>query len=133
MGGLIQPPPVENRVKCSIINKLLQLMIRTLKKARCLANGCVIDMFLFTEYPVNSIENITLMFTWKHIYNSKFSCNPLTEKLYMHTYKGLITVIIQMSIPISLIAENIIHILSNELDHKTANKNRLLKTINIVI
>ena len=78
---------VELLLNCSTINKLLQLMIRTLKKAGCLANGCVIDMFLFIEYPVNSIENITLMFTWKHIYNSKFSCNPLTEKLYMHTYK----------------------------------------------
>ena len=54
---------IELLLKCSIINKLLQLMIRTLKKAGCLASGCSMDMFLFNDYPVNSIENITLIFT----------------------------------------------------------------------
>ena len=109
----------QSRVKlmlnCSTTNKLLQPVIRILKKAGCLSNGCKIDMFLFDKYPVNLIENITLMFTWKYVYNSKFTGSPLTERPYIRAYEGLVAVIIQMSIPTSLIARNIIHILSDEL------------------
>ena len=72
---------VELMLNCDITSKILQLMIRILKKAGCLSNGCKIDMFLFDRYPVNSIENITLMFTWKFIYNNKFTDCPLKEPM----------------------------------------------------
>ena len=77
-------------------------MIRILKKAGCLSNGCKIDMFLFDRYLFDSIENITLMFTWKFIYNSKFTGCLLSGRPYMTAYEGLVAVIIHMSIPISL-------------------------------
>ena len=51
---------VELLLNCSITNRLLQLMIRILRKGGCLKNGCKIYMFLFKRYPVNSLENITL-------------------------------------------------------------------------
>ena len=72
-------------------------------------------MFLFARYPINSIKNITLMFTWKFIYNSKFSGCPLSGRPYMLAYEGLVAVIIHMSILISLIAKNIMSILNEEL------------------
>ena len=55
---------VELLVNCNITNKVLHLMIRVLRKAGCLNIGCKMDMFLFDRYPVDSIANITLMFTW---------------------------------------------------------------------
>ena len=108
---------VELILNCNTTNKLLQLMIRILKKAGCLANGCKLDMFLFERYPVDSIENITLMFTWKFIYNSKFTGCPLSVRPYMIAYEGLVAVIIHMSISISLIAKNIISMLKSELQN----------------
>ena len=90
-------------------------MIRILRKAGCLSDGCKIDMFLFYRYPVNSIENVTLMFTWKFIYNNKFLDQSLNEKYYLRAYKGLVAIIIHMSIPISLWAMNIEKILTAEL------------------
>ena len=90
-------------------------MIRILRKAGCLKNGCKIDMFLFERYPINLIENITLMFTWKHIYNNKFVDQSLSEISYLRTYRGLVTVIVHMAIPISLWAMNIAKILRDEL------------------
>ena len=106
---------VELMLNCSTTSKLLQRMIRVLKKAGCLSDGCKMDMFLFDRYPIDSIENITLMFTWKFIYNSKFTSCPLSGRPYMLAYEGLVAVIIHMSIPISLIAKNIKSILNNEL------------------
>ena len=100
-------------LNCSVTNKLLQLIIRILKKSGCLASGCIIEMFLFAKYPISSIENITLMFTWKYLYNSKFAQTSMTERLYLHTYKGLIAVIIEMSIPLSLVAKSIMETLCN--------------------
>ena len=57
------------------------------------------------------------MFTWKFIYNSKFNGCPLSGRPYMLAYEGLVAVIIHMSIPISLIAKNIISILKDELQN----------------
>ena len=94
----------------------MQLMIRILKKAGCLNNGCKIDMFLFQRYPIDSIENITLMFTLKHIYNSKYNEQPFTERTFLLAYKGLTALITRMSIPISLWAMNVNKILSKELN-----------------
>ena len=51
---------VELMLNCGTTNKLLQLVIRILKKAECLSNGCKIDMFLFDKYPVDSIEKMEI-------------------------------------------------------------------------
>ena len=102
---------VELLLNCNITSKILQLMIRVLRKAGCLSIGCKIDMFLFDRYPVSSIENITLMFTWKFIYNSKFNDCPLKERTFLGAYRGLIAIIIHMSLPISLMTKNITNIL----------------------
>ena len=67
------------------------------------------------RYPVNSIEHVTLMFTWKFIYNKKFLDQSLNEKSYLRAYIGLVTIIVHMSIPISLWAMNIEKILTAEL------------------
>ena len=72
---------------------------------------------MFEKYPIYSIENITLMFTWKFIYNSKFTGCPLSGRPYMVANEGLVAVIIHMSIPISLIVKNIISILKGELQN----------------
>ena len=71
--------------------------------------------FLFYRYPFSSIENITLMFTWKFIYNNKFTDCPLKERPYLRAYEGLVAVIIHISMPISLLAGNIMKILIDEL------------------
>ena len=90
-------------------------MVRILRKAGCLGNGCKVEMFLFHRYPIDSMENLSLMFTLKFIYNSKFKEQPFNEKTFLLAYKNLITLIIRMSIPISLWALNIDKILSEEL------------------
>ena len=65
---------LENRVEimlnCVRTNNILQFLIRVSKKAGGLQNSCKIDMFLFKNYPIDSIENISLMFIWKSVYNS---------------------------------------------------------------
>ena len=72
-------------------------------------------MFLFQRYPIDSMENVTLMFTLKFLYNSKFNEQPLTEKAFLLAYRGLTSLIIRMSIPISLWAMNVNNILVKEL------------------
>ena len=105
---------VELLLNCKVTNKILQLMVRVLRKAGCLNYGCKIDVFLFERYPANSIENVTLIFVWKHIYNSKFTDCPLNERTFLGAYKGMIAIIIRMSLPISLMAKNIMNILIDE-------------------
>ena len=61
--GNIPENRVETMLNCSRSNNILQFLIRVLKKAGKLSNGCQIDMFIFKNYPINSIENIALMFT----------------------------------------------------------------------
>ena len=90
-------------------------MIRIIRKAGCLSIGCKMDMFLFEMYLVNSIENITLIITWKYIYNNKFLDQSLNEISYLRAYKGLVAIIVHMSIPILLWAMNIERILTAEL------------------
>ena len=90
-------------------------MIRILRKAGCLSNGCKVDMFLFYGYPIDSMENLSLMFTLKFLYNNKFKEEPLNEKIFLLAYKSLIALIVRMSIPISLWAVNINKILTEEL------------------
>ena len=83
------------------------------KKAGKLSYGCKINMFLFENYP------IFLMFTWKHIYNSKYSNDSLLCVPYAFTFKNLISVITHMSLPLTLTAMDILKILDHELKTKT--------------
>ena len=64
---------VELMMNCSRTNNLLQFLIKIMKKAGGLQRGCKIDMLMLKNYQIDSIENITLMFTWKHVYNSKYN------------------------------------------------------------
>ena len=75
-------------------------------------------MFLFKNYPINSIENISLMFTWKHIYNSKYSNDSLLCIPYAFAFRNLIAVITHMSLPVTLTAKYILKILDLELKTK---------------
>ena len=113
----------ENRTEvmlnCARSNNILQFLIRILKKAGKLSYGCKINMFLFESYPINSIENISLMFTWKHIYNSKYSNDSLLCVPYAFAFKNLISVITHMSLPLTLTAMDILKILVHELKTKT--------------
>ena len=102
-------------VNCSRTNKLLQFLIRILRKAGGLKNGCKIDMFMFQDYPIESIENISLMFTWKHVYNSKYNDSSLLRIPFAYAYRGLIAIIFNMSLSQSLMAEIILNILNLEL------------------
>ena len=106
-------------LNCACSNSILQFLIRILKKAGKLSYGCKINMFLFENYPINSIENISLMFTWKHIYNSKYSNDSLLCVPYAFVFKILIAVITHMSLPLTLTAMDILNILDHELKPKT--------------
>ena len=86
-----------------------------LRKAGILNNGCQIDMFIFKGYPINSVENIVLMFTWKHIYNSKFTSETLLCVPYAYALKFLFSVFTLMSLPQSFIAKEVLKILELEL------------------
>ena len=110
---------VEFMLNCSRSNIILQFLIRILKKAGKFSNGCKIDMFIFKNYPINLIENISLMFTWKHIYNSRYNNDCLLCIPYAFTLKSLISVITHMSLPLTMTAIDILKILDNELKPKT--------------
>ena len=88
---------LEVMLNCARYNSILQFFIRVLKKAGRLKNGCKIEMFLFKNYPINSIENISLMFTWKYIYYSKYCNETLLCIPFAFAYKGLIGIINHMS------------------------------------
>ena len=106
---------VEVMLNCARSNSILQFLVRVLKKARRLQNGCKIDMFLFKNYPINSIENISLMFTWKHIYNSKYCNETLLCTQFSFAYRSLIAIITHMSLPMTLTAKDILKILDYDL------------------
>ena len=106
---------VEVMLNCARSNSILQFLIIVLKKVGRLGNGCKINMFLFKNYPVNSIENISLMFTWKYIYNSKYCNETLLCILFAFSYRSLIAIITHMSLPLTLTARDILKILDFEL------------------
>ena len=102
-------------LNCARSNSILQFLIRVLKKAGRLDNGCKIDMFLFKNYPINSTENISLMFTWTHIYNSKYCNETLLCIPFAFSYRSLIAIITHMSLPLTLTARDILKNLDLEL------------------
>ena len=89
----------ENRSRS---NKILQFLVRVLKKARILNKRCQIDMFIFKTYPINSIENIALRFTSEHIYNSKFSNKTLLCVPYAYALKRLVSDITLTGLPLNI-------------------------------
>ena len=74
-------------------------------------------MFLSNDYTINSIENLSLMFTWKYVYNCKYNRSSPIVKSFAHTYRGLIAIITHMSLPQSLLARNVLNVLNSELDN----------------
>ena len=78
---------VETLLNCSRSNSILQFLTRVLKRAGILNNRCQIDIFIFKRYPIGSVENITLMFTWKFVFNSKFSSQTLLCVPYAYALK----------------------------------------------
>ena len=72
---------VELLLNCSTTNKIVQFLIRILRKVGGLINRCEIEMFLFKDYKINSIENISLMFTWKYVYNCKYNKKLSTREI----------------------------------------------------
>ena len=93
----------ETLLNCSRSNNILQFLIRVLKKAGTLSNGCQIDMLIFKRYPINFVENVALMFTWKYIYNSKFTSETLLCVPYAYACKHLFSVFTLSGLPQSLI------------------------------
>ena len=103
-------------LNCSMTNKLLQFLIRILRKAGSLMNSCRIEIFLFKDYSINSIENLSLMFTWKYVYNCKYNKSSPIVKSFARAFRGLIAIITHMSLPQLLMARNVLDILNSELD-----------------
>ena len=97
-------------------NKLLQFLIRILRKAEGLINSCIVEIFLFKDYTINSIENLSLTFTWKYVYNCKYNKGSPLVKSFAHSYKGLIAIITHMNLPQLLMARNVLNLLNSELD-----------------
>ena len=72
---------------CEIVKKILQVLIRILKKAGCLQNGSRVGLFTFQNYSFNSIENISLTTLWNFIYNTKFNSGILQGVPFMFWFK----------------------------------------------
>ena len=106
---------METLLYCSRSNTILQYLIRILKKARILSRGCQIDMFVFKGYPINSAENISLMYTWKYIYNSKFNDEALLCVPFTYALKSQFSFFSLMGLPQSLIAREVLQVLESEL------------------
>ena len=113
--GLHPENRMETLLNCSRSNTIIQLLIRILRKAGILSNGCQIEMFIFKRYPINSAENIALMFTWKFIYNSKFTNETLLCVPFTCALKFLFSVFSLMELPQSLIAKEVLRVIELEL------------------
>ena len=100
---------VETLLNCSRSNNILKSQV--LRKAGTLNSRCQIDMFIFKGYSINSVENIALMFTWKYIYNSKFTSETLLCVPYAYALKYLFSVFTLMGLPQLLIANEVLKIL----------------------
>ena len=106
---------METLLNCSRSNTILQFLIQVLRKAGILRNDYQIEMFIFKEYPINSAENIALMFTWKFIYNSKFTNETLLCVPFAYALKFLFSVFTLMGLPQSLTAKDVLRVLESEL------------------
>ena len=103
--------------------KSVAFLDKDTKKAGGLQKGCEIDMFMFKNYPIDSIENVSLMFTWKYVYNSKYNNNSLLGIPFAYAYRGFIAITTHMSLPMSLMAKDILEILDFELKRNNNAQN----------
>ena len=57
---------------CKPVKKLMLTLIEILKSAGLLRLGDTIEMFLFTEYEFDSVENLVLITLWDFVYKIRF-------------------------------------------------------------
>ena len=55
------------------MRELTQILVEVLKRANLLKSGEYIDTFLFKNYNLNSIKNLSLVILWNYVYKSKFN------------------------------------------------------------
>ena len=68
---------------CLSTISILNFLTRILLKARYLNNGTIVELFIFKDYPIDSMENISLIFLWKFMYTEKLS-NGIPNKKHLH-------------------------------------------------
>ena len=66
---------------CVPVRKLTSKIINILKIAGLLRLGDNIEMFLFSEYRFNTVENLALISLWDYVYKLRF--NPERYSLCM--------------------------------------------------
>ena len=84
---------------CETVKKLLQLLIRILKKAGCLQNGSKMGLFIFQDYTFNSIENISLITLWNFIYNMKLNPGKLKGVPFMFWIRKIMSLLPALTPP----------------------------------
>ena len=57
---------------CEPVKKLKSTLIEILKLAGLLRLGDTIEMFLFTDYDFDSVENLVLITLWDFVYKTRF-------------------------------------------------------------
>ena len=57
---------------CEPVKRLIKLLIDILKRAGMLRLGDNMEMFLFTEYGFNTVENLALTTLWDYVYKIRF-------------------------------------------------------------
>ena len=72
-------------------------------------------MFIFKRCPINSNDNIAIMFTWKFIYNSKFTNETLLCIPFTYALKFLFSVFSLMELPQSIIEKEVVKVIELEL------------------
>ena len=98
---------VQKILRLDNFNKLKEFIIRLYRNNLFLNNrghNC----------PIDSIENISLIFLWKFMYTEKFSNGIPNKKAFAHSYKRLISVVAEMHISNLLGASEIVKILNVE-------------------
>ena len=70
-------------LKCEPVKRLTSILINILKTAGLLRLGDAIEMFLFTEYDFDSVENLVLITLWDYVYKIRF--NPERYSICMFT------------------------------------------------
>ena len=68
---------------CEPVKHLTSTLINILKTAGLLRLGDDIEMFLFTEYDFDSVENLVLITLWDYVYKIRF--NPEKYSICMFT------------------------------------------------
>ena len=94
---------------------IFNFLTRILAKTGFLSNCTVVELFIFKDYPIDSMENISLIFLWNFMYTEKFSNGIPNKKAFTHAYKRLISVVAEMNISNLLGAAEVVKVLDVEL------------------